>query len=95
MLLVILLLLLLHKAELLALSDCVELFTKPWSSAVNDLYFWSIVRALIDLMCQNMPKISYEDAGNQSSERRGRLSLFLSPSCSLSVYVPWLCLCAD
>lgn len=93
--LLVILLLLLHKAELLALSDCVELFTKPWSSAVNDLYFWSIVGALIDSMCQNMPKISYEDAGNQSYEMRGCLSLFLAPSRSLSVCVPWLCLCAD
>lgn len=86
--LLVILFLVLRKAELLALSDCVELFPKPRSSAVYDLYFWSfIVGALIDLICQNMPKISYEGAGNQSFEMREvvclccclRLSLFVSP----------------
>lgn len=58
--------LLLLKDELLALSDCVELFTKPWSSTVNDLYVWLLIaRVVIDLIC-HLPRISYEEAGNQS-----------------------------
>lgn len=67
--LLVIVFLLLRKAELLVLSDCVELFTKAWSSAVNDLYVWPfIVRVLIDLMC-HLPRIGYEEAGNQSFER--------------------------
>ncbi len=88
--LLVIVFLLLRKAELLVLSDCVELFTKAWSSAVNDLYVWPfIVRVLIDLMC-HLPRIGYEEAGNQSFERWGCLSLFLSPSLTLSLF---LCLC--
>lgn len=88
--LLVIVFLLLQKAELLVLSDCVELFTKAWSSTVNDLYVWLfIVRVLIDLIC-HLPRIGYEEAGNQSFERRGCLSLFLSPSLTLSLL---LCLC--
>ena len=69
-----------------------RLFTKPWSAAVNDLYFqFFIVRVLIDLIC-HLPRIGYEEAGNQSLERRGFLSLFLSAPLSVSVCVPQLCL---
>lgn len=85
--LLVIVFLLVQKAELLALSDCVELFTKPWSSAVNDVYFqFFIVRGLIDLIC-HLPRIGYEEAGNQSFERRGCLSLFLSPSLTLSLFI--------
>lgn len=69
-----------------------RLFTKPWSAAVNDLYFqFFIVRVLIDLIC-HLPRIGYEGAGNQSLERSGPLSPFLSASLSVSVCVPRLCL---
>lgn len=75
-------------AELLALSDCVELFTKAWSSAVNDLFFffflYFIVPVHIDFIC-HLPRIGYEEAGNQSFERRSCLSLFLFPSLILSL----------
>lgn len=76
--------LLLRRVELLALSDCV-LSTNAWSSTANDLYFWFfVVGVLIDLIC-HLPRIGYEEAGNQSFERRGCLSLFLPPSLTLSV----------
>lgn len=82
--------LLLQKAELLALSDCVELFTKAWSSTVNDLYVWFfIVRVLIDLIC-HLPRIGYEEGGNQSFERRGCLSpvsVSISHSFSVSLFM--------
>lgn len=79
--------LLLRKVELLALSDCVELSTKARSSTVNDLYFcFFIVGVLIDLIC-HLPRIGYEGAGNQSFERRGCLSLFLTPSLSVPLFM--------
>lgn len=63
-----------------------RLFTKPWSAAVNDLYFqFFIVRVLIDLIC-HLPRIGYEGAGNQSLERSG----FVSVSVGVSLC---FCLC--
>lgn len=89
------------KAELLALSVCVGLFTKPWSPTVTDLYFqFLIVRLLIDLL-RHLPRVCCEAAG--ISHLRGEvvsvsvsislsLSLFMSPGfvwCKLKVEEGW------
>lgn len=66
-------------------SDCAQL-------PVNDLSFWCFV-VLIDLIC-HLSRIGYDEADDQSFERRSCLSVFRSPyfTRSVLVCVPWRCL---
>lgn len=58
------------------------------SSAVNDLSFLFLkVRVPIDLMC-HLPRIGYEEAGNQSFESEVA-RLHLSFCLCFSIHVPW------
>lgn len=71
-------------------SDCAQLSACPLLSMIR--LFWCFV-VLIDLIC-HLSRIGYDEADDQSFERRSCLSLFPSPyfTRSVLVCVPWRCL---